>query len=213
MAELRMIRFTLRVLGRSLRWVAPAMVGALWFLLVLSNPGPVRSNAVAFFPLLAIVGCWLAVLTGNLDDDGHRELCTAIVGSPRRLLIDRAAAAAIVTAVVAAAAAVAAIAFGSPHSFAWPTAVAVLALELAGGAIGVGIGAVLHRPLVRHLGITVLGATGALVSAIATPPVTSRLRLVYNGQNAAAYVLLAAATLAACGLTAIAAQAVGRFAR
>src|SRR5262245_5524542 len=96
------IGFSLRLLARSARWLAPALVYLFGLILVCANPGPLRANAVALYPLHAVVACWLTVVVGNLDHDGHRELCVAVAGSPARLLLLRVAAAGVLVVAITA---------------------------------------------------------------------------------------------------------------
>ncbi len=55
------------------------------------------------FLLLVALTCWLTVMIGNVDDDGHRELLAAAVGSPARLHRSRAISAYLAANVVGAA--------------------------------------------------------------------------------------------------------------
>jgi len=208
-----MIRFTIRLLGRSMRWVAPAIVYLLWVGLILANPGPASSNAVAALPVHAMVLCWLSVVIGNIDDTGHRELCTALIGSPSRLLLTRAASAVVVALVASTVAAAALMVFSVPRSVSVGGSAAVFALELAGCIVGVGIGSALHRPMVRHVGLTVVGAVAALLACLAVPPVTHLLREIDAGDTGASYLLLASASVAAAALAGSAALLTRRFAR
>ena len=86
----RMIAFNLRLGVRSMRWLGPALILMVWILASLSDPGPALTNAGNMFLLLVAVSCWLTVTIGNVDDDGHRELLAAAIGSPARLHRSRA---------------------------------------------------------------------------------------------------------------------------
>ena len=76
-----MIRFTLALVARSGRWVAPAVVYLVWLVLVLANPGPALTNGANMFFGVVVFAAWFAVVTGNVDDDPHRDLCAAVAGS------------------------------------------------------------------------------------------------------------------------------------
>jgi hypothetical protein len=205
--------FTLLLLGRSMRWVAPTIVFLLAWGLVMADPGPLRSSSASLFPVAAVVMCWLTIAIGNVDDEGHRELCTAEAGSPARLLLVRSLSA-LVPAVVLAVLVTVGLAIVTPSSGGAAADLgAVLVVPLAGGLLGIGIGGLLHRPLVRHLGLTVVGAIGALVLTITTTPATHLLHDVTAGHLAAAYELLAATALLGAALTAAAAGLVGRRTR
>jgi len=207
------IAFTLHLLARSMRWVAPAIVFLVACGLVLADPGPLRSSSASLFPVQAVVLCWLTIAIGNVDDDGHRELCTAEAGSPARLLVVRSTSA-LALAVVLAVVVTVGLAIVTPGPRSSITDLgAVLVVPLAGGVLGIGIGGLLHRPIVRHLGLTVVAALGALVVTITTGPATSLLHDVTAGHVTAAYELLAATAVVGVTLTAIGAGLVGRFAR
>lgn len=208
-----MIGFTLRLLGRSFRWVAPAILYALWLLLVLTNGGPLRSNVVAVFPLHEIVLCWLAVAIGNIDDDGHRELCTAIAGSPGRLLVIRSTVALTLAVAVACLSTLVLALFSSPRPSSVSEVAAGFFAVLAGGVIGVGIGSALHRPLVRQIGVTVVVASLAITACIITPPILPLLRGVDGADDAAGFALFGIASVLALVLVGAASRFVGRFAR
>src|SRR4051794_37635970 len=153
-----------------MRWVAPTIVFLLAWGLVMADPGPLRSSSASLFPVAAVVMCWLTIAIGNVDDEGHRELCTAEAGSPARLLLVRSLSA-LVPAVVLAVLVTVGLAIVTPSSGGAAADLgAVLVVPLAGGLLGIGIGGLLHRPLVRHLGLTVVGAIGALVLTITTTP-------------------------------------------
>lgn len=207
------VDLTLRLLGRSLRWVAPAVVYLAWLGVVLANPGPVAANAVALFPLHQIVGCWVAVAAGNVDDDGHRELCTAAVGSPGRLLVDRAVAAALVVVVVAVVSTLGVALASSPRAGGPADLAAAFAVVLAGGVVGAGVGAVVHRPVLRRVGPTVLAAVAGVLVVLVAPPVTGLLHATDAGDDRAAWMLLGLAAAVGVALVAIGAGLATRLAR
>lgn len=199
------VGLTLRLLGRTLRWVGPLLLEVAWLAVVLAQPGPVPAAAVGTFPALVLVGCWLAAGAGNVDDDGHRELCTAAVGSAGRLVADRALAAVAVAAVAAVVAALAVAVGGSPRVASPGEGAVALAVCGAGAALGVGLGSLLHRPLVRRPGPAVLGGVAGAVVVVAAPPTTALLRSADRGDVGAAVVLAAAALGTALVLVALAA--------
>ncbi len=90
---------------------------------------------------------------------------------------------------------------------------AALVVPLAGGLLGIGIGGLLHRPIVRHLGLTVVAASAPWSSASRRPRRRTCCTTSPPVHGAAAYLLLAATTSAATVLTAAAAGLVGRRAR
>ena len=80
-----MIAFHMQLVVRSMRWLGAAIIVLIWMLISLSDPGPALANAGSGFLLLFAVTCWITVVTGNVDDDGHRELLAASAGSPGQL--------------------------------------------------------------------------------------------------------------------------------
>lgn len=194
-----MIAFTLRLAACSMRWLGPVLIALIWTSFVVANPGPALGNASSSFLMLVGVTCWLTVAIGNVDDDGHRELLAAAAGSPAQLQRVRALSAYIGANVIGlvttgagvAAATQATRSIGEAHIIG-----GCLLLELTATAIGVGIGTLLHRPVVRHGGATLLVATGALVGLILLPPVQHVLRQL-NDDRTGGLVVLTLVALAA----------------
>ncbi|MGO9873075.1 MAG: hypothetical protein ACLPVY_04675 [Acidimicrobiia bacterium] len=202
-----MIALNLRLAGRSMRWLGPALMLMIWILASLSAPGPALTNAGNMFLLLVAVSCWLTVAIGNVDDDGHRELLAAAIGSPARLHRSRAISAYVAANTISAAGTLACLVASSKPTR--PTAEIVVVgacvlLQLAATAIGVGIGTLLHRPVLRHVGVTLLVAVAALVGTILLPPVQGVLRALNNGRTAGVIALAAAGGVVALAAVAAA---------
>jgi hypothetical protein len=179
------IVFTLRLAARSTRWLGPAIIVMLAAATTDAGPGTAMTNASGTSILVVIVTCWLTVAIGNLDDDGHRELLSAAAGSRGRLHRDRAIAAYVAGNALALVLTIVGIAVAEHPATSVSTGVIVaicLLVQLASTAIGVGIGTLLHRPVVRNLGITMLVAVGALVGLVLLPPVQHVLRTL-NGDR------------------------------
>ncbi len=178
-----MLRYTLALLARSFRWLAPFLLLVLWTYLVLADPGDAMANAVAMFPMIAIWSTWITVIIGNIDDPGHRDALAAAAGTATRLHAMRAAVSATVNAAVAVLiAVVVACADAQSGHGRWWVAGASSILLLAASLFGLAIGTCLHRPLVRHQGATVLVAAASLLAAVALPPVRSALRAFGDGR-------------------------------
>lgn len=174
-----MIAFDLRLIVHSTRWLAPVLIALIWTSFTVANPGTALSNVSSSFMMLVAVTCWITVAIGNIDDDGHRELLAAAAGSPAHLHRRRAISAFVGSNVIALVVTAAGFARGiSPaRSTGQAQIVAGCVLgQLAATAVGVGIGTLLHRPVVRNVGVTVLVATGTLVGLILLPPVQHVLR-------------------------------------
>jgi hypothetical protein len=202
-----MIAFNLRLAVRSMRWLAPALILVIWISLTLSGPGPALANAGNAFLMLIGVTCWLTVTIGNVDDDGHRELLAAAIGSPARLHRSRAIAAYLAANAVAWIATIAGLLAATrptrPTSELVVVGACVL-LQLAATAVGVGIGTLLHRPVVRHAGFTLLVAAGALIGVILLPPVQFVLRELNDGRTTGVVALAAVAGVISLGAVATA---------
>lgn len=206
-----MIAFTVRLTLRSMRWLGPVLIALIWTSFTVANPGPALSNASSSFMMFVTVTCWITIAIGNVDDDGHRELLTAAAGSPARLHRGRAVSAYLAANVIALVATVADVAAATsptrPISQLHVVGGCVL-LQLAATAIGVGIGTVLHRPVVRQAGAALLVAVAALVGLILLPPVQHVLRQ-FNDDRTGGLVVL---TLVALAAGAVAVTAAGALA-
>ena len=203
-----MIAFDLRLVVRSMRWLGPGLIALLWTVLSLTDPGPALANAANVFIMLVAVSCWITVVVGNVDDDGHRELLAAIAGSPAALHRSRATSAFLAANAIGAVATV-----GGLLATSRPTrsiseiyiVIACVLMQLAATAIGVAFGTMLHRPIVRHFGITLLASTAALVGLVLLPPVQYVLRQMNDGRTggvvalAAVAIAVGAATVATAG--------------
>jgi len=195
-----MIAFNLRLAGRSMRWLGPALILMIWILATLSAPGPALANAGSLFLVLVGLTCWLTVTIGNVDDDGHRELLAAAIGSPARLHRSRAISAYLAANTVSAAGTLACLVATTEPTR--PTAEIVVVgacvlMQLAATAVGVAIGTLLHRPVLRHAGVTLLLTAAALVGIILLPPVQFVLRALNDGRTTGVIALAAAGVIIA----------------
>lgn len=197
-----MIRFTLLLLARSMRWVPPALLLLTWIGLVLADGGPPLPNLVATAPALAICATWTTISIGGIDDDAHRDLLASALGSHAALHRRRAVASAALGALVATAVAsiLAAAAAQPGHTRSWVLAAGVM-LGFGAVATGVAIGSWLHPPVLRNRGLSVLLATGAIVAILAAPPVTHALRQFERGRIGSVAVGLAIASVLAVSAT------------
>ncbi len=204
-----MTLFTLRLVARSARWIAPALVYLVWLVLVLANPGPALSNAANMFFGVAVAGCWITMITGNVDDDPHRDLCAAIAGSPAHLQVIRTLAALATTVILAAATSILIASTGhEAHQGVLAVGVAGAALLVSAALIGSTIAAFLHRPVLRNFAWSLILAIAALVGTVLLPPVQQVLRNFNRGQTGDVALLLAVAVAtAACSTAASAAVA------
>jgi hypothetical protein len=202
-----MIAFNLRLGVRSMRWLGPALILLIWTLLAMSDPGPALANAANLFIMLVGVTCWITVVIGNVDDDGHRELLAAAAGSPADLHRSRAITAYLAANAIGAVPTLAGLLATSRPTRSISEAYIVIAcvlMQLAATAIGVAIGTMLHRPVIRHPGITLLASGAALVGLVLLPPVQYVLRQMNDGRTGGVVALTAAAVAVAAAAVATA---------
>ena len=185
-----MITFNARLAVRSMRWLGPAIIALVWTSFTVASPGAALSNAGNESFMLVAIACWLTVAVGNVDDDGHRELLTAVAGSPARLHRSRALAAFGLVNFLALVPTIAGIAAGRPEHArnAGVVVITCILVQLAATALGVAIGTFVHRPVVRNGGLTLLVSVGALVALALLPPVQHVLRDLNDGRAGTACV-------------------------
>jgi Kef-type K+ transport system membrane component KefB len=76
-------------------------------------------------------------------------------------------------------------------------------VQLASTAVGVAIGTLLHRPVVRHTGITLLVSIGAFVGLVLLPPVQHALRTLNDDHTDGVLVMCVIALLIGVGAVAL----------
>lgn len=187
-----MIRFQLRLLVATSRWVGPALFFLFWVSLTLAPPFPPLEEAAFLFPVVALIAIWVSVVVGGLDDKPHRELVAAAVGGPVRLHLFRAVASMLVVAPIAVAV-VLLVGLISGKASAGSLA-ASAGLVVAAALIGVGVGNVLHPPIVTEIGVAVMATPIFLAFMMLFPPVQAVLRASNDGSMWGAVAVLPAAT-------------------
>jgi hypothetical protein len=201
-----MIAFNLRLTVRSMRWFGAVLLALIWTSFTIADPGTALGNASSAFLMVVAVTCWITVAVGNVDDDGHRELLTAVAGSPARLQRWRAISAYVAGNAIALVSTVIGIALATspsrPVSNVRIVGACVL-LQLAATAIGVGIGTLLHRPVLRNGGVTLLVSVGALVVLVLLPPVQHVLRELNDDRTGGLVVLSLVALVAGTAAVAL----------
>ena len=192
--------FSLHVLLslRSMRMLAPAAAVAVWIAFIMAYPGTAVAAGAALFIGYLVFGCWITIVVGNIDDDPHRYVLTAVAGSRARLHVLRALVALSYCAVLAALTSVLIVVDVPPRTQQLQTLGALFALGFSGGAMGVSIGTLLHRPVVFNLALTTLGAVLALVGVIALPPAQHLLYRFGKNELVTVWPLLGASVLLAC---------------
>lgn len=207
------IRFHL-VLGHgSRRWFPPFVLLALWSVLSVQALGPGFGTAAGMYPVAAIWAAWTVIALGSVDDDPHHDLLAAAAGSVGRIHRLRALtvavpglAWAVVMALLVGLLAPActeaqrrspAVAqCDQPRPVAALLAVAVLS---AGVWAGIGIGSLVHRPILRSRAVTLAAALFLLAAMMILPPVQHTLLSIDRGHRGPALVLQAVAAVWAVG--------------
>jgi hypothetical protein len=208
-----MITFTVRLVLRSMRWVGPVLVLLIWVVAAIGGRGTGLELASVLFPAYVIVGTWLTISTGNVDDDAHRDLLAAAAGSASRLHIMRSTTVLVMTGTVAVALAVLVAVVAQPGRARLTVLAVAASVGISGLLIGIGIGTLLHRPLLRHRGLSILLATGGCVLVMLLAPIQGVHRSLNNGDSATTWLLLTAASAWAVGSVLAASQLADRRSR
>ena len=209
-----MIVFTIRLVVRSMRWVAPLLLVLIGMFVVLGGNGTGLTKASSTFAVFLAFGVWITVVAGNVDDDAHRELLAVATGTPTRLHRIRAVSAIVLAVpVVAVSSAVLAAATTEPQRSSLAVMVVVAAVQISAVLIGAAIGTWLHRPILRHRGLTPMLAVLAMIAALLATPTTHLHRSLDRGQASTAAWYLTAATAVSIGSVTAASTVTRRRAR
>lgn len=209
-----MIGFTAQFVLRSMRWVAPFLVVVVWVVGALSAGGSTGFElASVLFPAYLVAGAWLTIITGNIDDDAHRDLLAAAIGSPTRLHLWRAITVLVMASVVAVVVAGGVAVMAEPGRSPVVVVGVTFTVSAAAVLIGLGIGTFLHRPLLRHRGLSVLTATAGCIVVMLLPPIQSAHRALNDDRVSGAYLLLVGAAIWAAVSCLCASQLVARRSR
>lgn len=191
-----MIGTNLRLLLHSRRWVPPLLLWLIALSIVVPSVDTSVEDAASLFVVFLIVGIMTAIIFGNTDDDGHRDLLAVAAGSPARLHVSRALAVTMLGAplVVLTALGLAATdpaSIGTTISDRLSAAGATVAYLLSGLLLGVAAGSYLHQPIVRHRGAAFLIGCGVTLAIMLFPPLQSALRRADVDETTIAAVLFA----------------------
>lgn len=207
------IRFHLVLGYGSHRWFPPFLALALWSVLAIQSLGPGFSAAASLYPAAAIWAAWTTTAMGSVDDDPHHGLLAAAAGSVGRLHRLRAltvavpgvAWAVVMALLVGLAAPTCSVAqrqslaraqCDQPRPVVSLMAVVVLS---AGVWAGIGIGSLVHRPIVRSRAVTLAGGLAVLAGMMILPPVQHTLLSIDRGHRGPALVLQAVTAVWAIG--------------
>ncbi len=202
-----MIWFHLQLFARSFRWIFPAII---WLLLVMSlMVGEIDvSRLSSLFTLYLPIAVWITVSIGEVDDDAGRDLLIAATGSPVRLHIDRAAASlALISSASVVNVALASVRDPDKTTTELGAAVAVL---VGAGAMGVGIGTLLHRPVLRSRGVAAVLGLLTVIGVLRFPPLQAAVAEVGRGGYTGAWSVLAGSVIWLSAASGAATWLVGR---
>lgn len=207
------VRFHL-VLGHgSRRWFPPFLVLALWSVLAVQSLGPGFGTAAAMYPVAAIWAAWTTIALGSVDDDPHHGLLAAAAGSVARIHRLRAltvavpgvAWALVMALLVGLLAPVCTDAqrrspAGAQCDQPRPLAALLALVVLSAGVwAGIGIGSLVHRPILSSRAVTLAGALALLAGMMILPPVQHTLLSIDRGHRGPALVLQAVTAVWAVG--------------
>jgi len=190
-------RYVTREVAHSLRWIAPVLLFAVAQAVLATGDGGVLSTYAMSATVLFFSATWLTVVACNVEPPAQEDITVVTVGSRARvrlakLLVAYTGCLALDIVGLVVPAAVAPVA---PT----PTQLAVGALSQAATALlGMGVGALCSRPLVRHTAWAVLlGVTVGLADVVVPngPPIRQLLDLL-NEPNPRDLLLLVAAVTA-----------------
>ena len=175
-----LVGYQLATLARSQRWVGPFVtyLGLLAFVYA-SQAGPaVPAYGVTGYALL-VVSAWLASATLGAENEVARQVTAATAGSQVRVQVSALVAAAVVATVLAVGAVGWALVANAAYSASVKSVVGGLALHEVFALLGLGIGALLGRPLVNGSGQAALGIVAVTMLALIVPgsPVQGCLRV------------------------------------
>lgn len=198
-----MIRFTLRLAGRSSAWVAPTLVYLIWVTVTIGGRAAALSNAPGLFYASVVWATWMTVSTGNLDTDEHRDLLASVSGSATTLHAQRALSVLVVSLPVCVVASAVTVAASVSANVVRDSFICLL-MAMSGMLLGTSFGTLLHRPLLRHRGLTVLCAALLIIVAIVSPTSIWALDYAETGNTVAATVITATIGLWCAGAISVA---------
>jgi len=179
-----LVRYLVADLGRSQRWVAPALA----YLAVVAvigpagtPPGSTALAAVALFP----IGAWLAWVTATCEDPVQESVTATTAGGQRRVRLGKFAAGTLVTSLLGSLALLLTAAEGGRGPAVLAAATAAILSNVVGGS---AVGFACARPVFPRRGLAVTTIVLAcLVELIVPrfPPVRATLEILNDGQDVA----------------------------
>lgn len=212
-----LVRYSLSMLVRSQAYIAPVVVffaGVGVF--TTGGAGPLAEAYSACALILFLCMTWLTVALINTEDRTQRAMTAAAAGGETRVLAGNVLAAALIAVVLTVAGLIYPL-YAGQHPISGPGLAVGLIAQLTSGAAGIAIGLLCSRLLIRHTGVAVLvaiGAVGAMVLSRVVPPVAPMLTLLESERAPEAMLTpltgLGVVSLLMVGAAAVTVHVVGR---
>ncbi len=173
-------RYQLADLLRSQRWVAPLLVYTAFLAAVYSSDaGPAVPAYGATAGALVPVVAWLTRGVLSVEDDAARHVTAAAAGGLLRVQVALLASAIAAALPLVGLAVLWAAVANADQMHGWRPRVGGLAIHLVFALLGVGLGALVSRPLIRAPGAAALAVVAAVVIGLVLrwSPVFSLLRV------------------------------------
>ncbi|MFI5838300.1 hypothetical protein ACIA8K_01090 [Catenuloplanes sp. NPDC051500] len=175
-----LVRYSLSMLVRSQAYIAPIVVffaGVGVF--TTGGAGPLAEAYSACALLLFIAMTWLTVALINTEDRTQRAMTAAAAGGETRVLAGNVLAAALIAVLLTLIGLIYPL-YAGQHPITGPGLTVGVIAQLTSGFAGIAVGLLCSRLLIRHTGVAVLvalGAVGVMVVFQAVPPIAPMLSL------------------------------------
>ncbi|MFG3260059.1 ABC transporter [Streptomyces sp. NPDC048172] len=217
-ALLALVRYQLALLLRSQRWLPPTLAYAALVGIGIQAGSPVLDSLGYAAAMLLPVAAWLVRVCVTAEPDAARH-CAAALAGPARVHVSGVLAGGTAAGVLGLAGTGTVLAISDAHSTDGRIAVPLLPAAGAGllaaavcGLVGVGVGVLCARPVLRSRGWSVLSLLGGVVVVLvaSASPANAAVQHLVSGSRAGAIptswsALLVAAVFSACAIAGAAA--------
>jgi len=178
------IRFTLRLVLGSGKWLAPFLMLGLWVGVVVLGPGTRLDNSTAIFPGVLVWSVWMTIIAGNVDDRHHRDILAAAAGSAKGLQVARSVSVGVLGVLVVATTVplVALASSAPPRSKTIEYTLISSAIQIAALGLGIAVAAWLHDPILRNRAVSALLAIAAVAGILLAGPIQAAVREASRGR-------------------------------
>lgn len=164
-----LVRYTLATLLHSQRYLAPLLLFLAGVGVVSSNDqGPLPPVYGACAAMLFISAVWLTIALISAEDPAHRAIVIVSAGSPRRVLLASIWVACLGCLVFSAMGLVVPLVFGTHVVTVMDLLVGLMA-ELTCAAVGIAVGLICSRLVVRRQGYALVAALAFVLAFLLTP--------------------------------------------